>query len=344
MTSPSNLPSRPGGLREMTGSSKHRWRSAVVKFALSLGLIAIFLSVVDTSTVLANLVAVDPATMAAAVGLCFSQALFVGFRWHALGYRTGGFIGRWQTMRITFAAMFANQLMPTSIGGDLVRIGLLGRLGVPVGRGARTVVLDRTAGLLSLQTLMSVTGIVLGEQLPADWPIDFIRVLPVLAIALILAALFAGDQFADMVEGRLKFYWFAQLLRDSSRLLRSGVMTVVILLLSYAVHSASATCIWILARGGGVEIGFVQVLGFLPIVILVQLAPVSIAGWGVREGTVITLFALLGIGSAPALAISILWGAAIAGGAVLAGAIWFLTRSAGERLPEQSASSDQSEA
>jgi len=334
MNNPSNSPSRPEGLPEMTGGSKHRWRSALLKFALSLGLVAIFLSIVDTSTVLASLVAVDPATMAAAVGLCFSQTLFVGFRWHALGHRTGAFVGRWQAMRITFAAMFANQLMPTSIGGDLVRIGLLGRHGVPVGRGARTVVLDRTAGLLSLLTLMLVTGIVLGEQLPADWPVDFIKVLPVLAIVFIWAALFAGDRFADAVEARLKSAWLAQLLRDSSRLLRSGVTTVVILLLSYAVHSASATCIWILAQGSGVEIGFMQVLGFLPIVILVQLAPVSIAGWGVREGTVITLFALLGIDSAPALATSILWGAAIAGGAVLAGAIWFLTRSAGERLPE----------
>jgi uncharacterized protein (TIRG00374 family) len=344
MNNPSNSLSRPEGLPEMMGGSKHRWRSALLKFALSLGLVAIFLSIVDTSTVLASLVAVDPATMAAAVGLCFSQTLFVGFRWHALGHRTGAFVGRWQAMRITFAAMFANQLMPTSIGGDLVRIGLLGRHGVPVGRGARTVVLDRTAGLLSLLTLMLVTGIVLGEQLPADWPVDFIKVLPVLAIVFIWAALFAGDRFADAVEARLKSAWLAQLLRDSSRLLRSGVTTVVILLLSYAVHSASATCIWILAQGSGVEISFMEILGFLPIVILVQLAPVSIAGWGVREGTVITLFALLGIDSAPALATSILWGAAIAGGAVLAGAIWFLTRSAGERLPEQSASSDQSEA
>jgi uncharacterized membrane protein YbhN (UPF0104 family) len=198
--------------------------------------------------------------------------------------------------------------------------------------------------LLSLLTLMSVTGIVLGEQLSTDWRVDFIRALPVLAIALIFAALFAGDRFADMVEKRLKFSWFSQLLRDSSQLMRSGVTTGAILSLSYAVHLASATCIWILARGSGVEIGFVQVLGFLPIVILVQLVPVLIAGWGVREGTVITLFALLGIGSAAALAISILWGVAIAAGALLAGATWVLTRSAGERLLEQSKSSDQSEA
>jgi uncharacterized protein (TIRG00374 family) len=328
----------------MRGGWKHSWRSALLKLALSLSLVAVFLSAVDTSAVLASLVAVDPVIMAAAVGLCFSQTLFVGFRWHALGHRTGGFVGRWQAMRITFAAMFANQLMPTSIGGDLVRIGMLRRLGVPAGRGARTVVLDRTAGLLSLLTLMSVTGIVLGEQLSTDWRVDFIRALPVLAIALIFAALFAGDRFADMVEKRLKFSWFSQLLRDSSQLMRSGVTTGAILSLSYAVHLASATCIWILARGSGVEIGFVQVLGFLPIVILVQLVPVSIAGWGVREGTVITLFALLGIGSAAALAISILWGVAIAAGALLAGATWVLTRSAGERLLEQSKSSDQSEA
>ena len=75
-------------------------------------------------------------------------------------------------------------------------------------------------------------------------------------------------------------------------------------------------------------------LGLLPIVILMVLLPLSIAGWGVREGTIVALFALLGIEPASALAVSLLWGVAIAVSAVVAGAIWGLTRSKGERLPD----------
>ena len=64
-------------------------------------------------------------------------------------------------------------------------------------------------------------------------------------------------------------------------------------------------------------------LGILPIISLVQLVPVSIAGWGVREGTVVTLFTILGIEPSLGLLVSLIWGGAIAISALLSGAIWF---------------------
>jgi glycosyltransferase 2 family protein len=318
----------------MANPTRRRWALIVIKLAISLALVGIVLGFADISQVGASIASVDTGSLIVAVGLCFGQTLLAGFRWHFLGRRSGEFIPRWQAMRVTFAAMFCNQLLPTSIGGDLVRIGLLARQGVPTGRAARTVVMDRTAGLLSLLTLMAVTAIVLGEQFPSTWPVDVIRIMPVVAIALVLGGLLIGDRIADTLEARLRLTWLAQLLRDSSRLLRSGISTFVILLMSFGIHAASAACIWTLARATGVGIDFIQVLGFLPIVILVMLVPVSIAGWGVREGTIVTLFALLGIEAAPAAAVSILWGGAIAAAAILSGVIWFLTRSSGERLPD----------
>jgi glycosyltransferase 2 family protein len=315
-------------------SEPRRWGRFLLKLVISLGLVGAVLGLADISHVGKSFAAIDGMTIVAAVGLCFSQMVLAGIRWHVLAGRTGIVVGWWRVMRVTFAAMFCNQLLPTSIGGDLVRIGLLARLSVPAGHAARTVVLDRAAGMLSLLTLMTITGIVLGERLPAGWPVPFFQALPVLAIMIVLGGMLVGDRAADLVERRLKFAWAAQLLRDSSRLMRGGFSTLVILLLSYAIHIASAASIWILARGSGVEIEFIEVLGFLPIVILIILVPISIAGWGVREGTIVTLFALLGIGSAPAFAVSILWGAAIAVGAILGGAIWFITRESGERLPD----------
>jgi glycosyltransferase 2 family protein len=327
----------------MAKASRSQVLVTLVKVLISMALIAILLGLADISDVAQNLAIVDVGSIVIAVGLCFSQTLLAGFRWHVINLGTGGSVGRWRTMRIMFAAMFCNQVLPTSIGGDLVRIGLLNRIGVPKGRAARSVVLDRTAGLLSLLTLMAVTGMVLGEQLPATWPVHLIQSLPVVAIALVLGGLFAGNRMADAVESRLRLPWAAQLLRDSAGLLKSGASTVTILLMSYGIHTASATSVWILARGSGIEIGFFQILGFLPIVILAQLVPVTIAGWGVREGTLVTLFALSGISSAAAVAVSILWGLAIAAGAIFAGLIWALTRSSGERLPDRETVTDDSE-
>ena len=316
----------------MTKARPSTWSLTLLKLVSSLALIGMILALTDISEVAARFASIEAGPVAIAIALCFSQILLAGIRWHIIGLCTGRFIGRWQTVRAIFAAMFCNQLLPTSIGGDIVRVGLLVRLGVPIGRAARTVVLDRTAGLLSLLTLMMVTSIVLGEHLPPAWPVNIIQSLPVAVIALVLGLLFIGDRVAGIVERWLRLIWVAGVLRDSNRVLRGGLSTLVILFLSYGIHCASAASIWVLARGLGVEIDFIQVLGFLPIVILMVLLPLSIAGWGVREGTILALFALLGIESTSAFAVSLLWGVTIAVSAIAAGAIWGLTRSRGERL------------
>lgn len=317
----------------MTEPRRPGWIGVIVKAGLSAAMIVLLVSLADIGAVWIRLSAVDPASLVIAAGLCFAQILLAGSRWFIIGRGTGDFVDRRKAMRATFAAMFCNQLLPTSIGGDVVRVGLLTSHGLNIGRATRTVILDRTAGLLSLLTLMGVTGLVLSDQLPETWPVTLIRLLPVVAISMVLAGLFVGDRIADALERRGMLPWIARLLRDSSVLLRQGARTMVILALSYAIHGASAASIWVLASGSGVEITYAQVLGFLPIVILVLLLPISIAGWGVREGVVVTLFALLGIPAATAVAVSVLWGACIASAALLAGVTWALTRPAGERLP-----------
>jgi len=316
----------------MTERRRPRWLSVVVKAGLSAAMIALVLGLADVQAVWARITQIEISTLLLAVGLCFTQILLAGTRWTIIGKGTGGFVAPWTAMRATFAAMFCNQLLPTSIGGDVVRVGIIAGQGLTVGRAARTVVLDRTAGLLSLLTLMGLTGFVLSDQLPKTWPVDLIRLIPAIAIGVVLVALIMGNRIAAALEARGVLPWFAQLFRDSSALLRHGARTVIILALSYAIHAASAASVWILAQGSGVEIGYAQVLGFLPIVILVQMLPISIAGWGVREGTIVTLFALLGIGSAPAVAVSILWGGCIALGALASGLIWAATRPKGKRL------------
>jgi len=56
------------------------------------------------------------------------------------------------------------------------------------------------------------------------------------------------------------------------------------------------------------NLSLVHVLMVLPIVFLVMTIPISIAGWGVREGVMVIGFGYLGIASEQVLALSILYG------------------------------------
>ena len=89
---------------------------------------------------------------------------------------------------------------------------------------------------------------------------------------------------------------------------------------------------WVLALELGLNINYIIVLAFLPIISVAQLIPISIAGWGVREGTVVSLFTLMGLDPSISLVVSLLWGSSIVLAAVLSGLVWILMRSGNENL------------
>src|SRR3546814_16388828 len=56
---------------------------------------------------------------------------------------------------LMFIGGFFTQVLPTSIGGDAVRILLAGRRGLPYGKAFSGVVLERASGLLALVIMVA---------------------------------------------------------------------------------------------------------------------------------------------------------------------------------------------
>jgi hypothetical protein len=67
---------------------------------------------------------------------------------------------------------------------------------------------------------------------------------------------------------------------------------------------------------------------------LISMVPISIAGWGVREGAMVSAFGLVGLRAADALAMSIVFGLIVSLVGVPGGVIWALTR------PKRAAATD----
>ncbi len=304
----------------------------VLKLIASLVIITLIFLGLDFSKILANFSKANHWIVLMIVVLAFLQMVLAGFRWHLIGDSTGEFINRWTTLRIMLAGMFCNQVLPISIGGDLVRIGLAKPHGLSIGRAVRSVVLDRVAGLLSLLTLMIFTGVVISIYAPPDWPRNLIRALPVFLILILLTGIWSGKMVSEKMANWIGLDWLVEFFKEASVLLRATLSSIIILLISYSIHIISAMCLWFSTFAVGITVDYIVILGFLPIIILAQLIPVSIAGWGVREGTVVILFSLISIDKETALVASIIWGLSIAIAAVIGGLIWACTRSDGEKL------------
>ena len=312
---------------------KRRLLGFVGKAVFSLVIIAAVLHLSDMGSVVDTLTKISIPALVAAMGITFAQIVLSGLRWFCLCRQTGNFLKPWTTLRIMFLAMFSTQLMPTSIGADVVRAVMATRAGMDWTRATSTVVLDRAAGLLSLLVMMAVTGFVIADLLPDSRPVGLLRGLPFAAIAAVVTLTLTGERLAGVLEGRRGFGAAVRILRDFHRLMTGGWLSLVVLGLSFSLHLLGAACIWVIADGIGWPVSYLQILGFLPVVILAMLIPVSIAGWGVREGMIVLLFSVLHIGAAEAFSVSVLWGGVTVASAVLAGGIWFWTRNEGDRIP-----------
>ena len=82
--------------------------------------------------------------------------------------------------------------------------------------------------------------------------------------------------------------------------------------------------VYILACSMLIELEFMHSLLLMPLIVLLTILPISIAGWGVREGAMIMLLGLVGMPSEQALALSILVGIVALISGLPGGLIWLI--------------------
>jgi uncharacterized membrane protein YbhN (UPF0104 family) len=93
---------------------------------------------------------IQPWRFAAALGLMMVSRFSVVGRWHVL-LRSGGVKTNWQeSARITFAGLFASNFLPTTIGGDVARMGGALQMGFDPAVSAASLIVDRLVGLAGM--------------------------------------------------------------------------------------------------------------------------------------------------------------------------------------------------
>ena len=86
----------------------------------------------------------------------------------------------------------------------------------------------------------------------------------------------------------------------------------------------------ILAIGMQLELKMLGLLVIIPIVRLLIVLPISIAGWGIREGAMIIGLGFVGVGPENAFALSLLWGFLMLSIAIPGGAVWVVSSKIGD--------------
>lgn len=239
-----------------------------------------------------------PAPWLAAVGLYLAAQVISSVRWQLLARPLGFAQGPRQFLGFYFIGMFFNMLLPTSVGGDVVRALYLN------GRSGRrfpaflSVFVDRFSGLLVLLALACVGAFFYPRPLPehvgwAVWGTAGSAALGLALLPLLGRCTRRFQRARRLGEG-------ARLYLGRPRLLLGATV------LSLLVQAANVVIVWLvgLAINAPVPAGYYWVL--VPMVTLLTLLP-SISGMGVRETGMTLFLAPLGVSRSMALSLSFLW-------------------------------------
>ena len=279
-----------------------------VKVVVSVVLVWALMRAVGAGDALERMLDLRPEWLSVAIVLGLVQTGIGALRWRAVLNAINAPMAWPRLFRIAYIGAFFNQTLPSSVGGDAVRGYMAYRAGAGLGPAVNGVLLDRIATVLALVVLVAVMtpfGAAALDQ--GDW---FARA------AWLVLALALGGIVTIMVLDRLpvalrRFRLIAGLsvlAADARWVFLQPAHTVQVMFWSILGHVNLSTMIFVLATGLGVEVTLANCLLLFPPVLLAQTLPISLAGWGVREGAMVALFALAGVSGQSALAISILYG------------------------------------
>ena len=295
--------------------------SFLVKAAVSALLLYLSLRRVDLGSVGQRLGALDWRWIAFILVLLCVQIALLALRWQGIVAICGAKLSKAAALRYSFIGAFFSQVLPSTVGGDAVRIWLLARGGAGWSTSIYSVLIDRVVGV-------SVLAIIVVACLP--WTLNLVHD-PVARAALALigigalagAAIFLGlgAQHLRLMER----WWPTRHLAAASRLawrLCQSVAGARAAALSIAIHLLTVLVAWGAARASHATVDISQVLFlFLPVMLIASI-PVSIAGWGVRESAMILAFSYAGLAESDGLIVSILYGAVTLGVGAIGGIVW----------------------
>ena len=260
-----------------------------------------------------------------AIAATFLQ-IFVGvLRWREISAECGAPLAINQAMRFNLIGTFFNQTLPSSIGGDAVRLWLVARGGAGWRAATYSIFVDRAIGLIAL-------AIIIVASLP--WSYRLITD-PNGRSALLLvdfAALAGGVGFLAL--GRLpwpwlKRWWGTHHLHACSvianRVIFSRKRGPKIAVLSLLVHVLAVVIAWCVVQSIAAPVVFSQIFQLVPPVMLITMLPISIAGWGVREATMGLAFGYAGLMTNEGINISLLFGAVSFMVGAFGGLVWIFS-------------------
>ncbi len=277
-----------------------------LKFAFTGGILWFVLRQVDISALRANFAAMNWLLLAAGLLQMLIIPFLGGVRWKLVLVAMRAQGHTWPLSRLFWISMLFGQVLPSTVGGDVVRVFMMWRSGTSLRIAFNSVALERASMLLTLVAFVALQLPFLASRVVVA-QLAWITPLLLLGGIIGLIVLMSADRFMKYLPDLRVVRAVAGLSADARRVYLSGsswrlLAVCVITLLNLCLAA------WWMGLSLGLPLSLADYLVFIPVITVVTLVPVSVGGWGVREGALVALLGLVNVPSHMALAFSVLFG------------------------------------
>lgn len=230
---------------------------------------------------------------------------------------------------------FASNMLPSSVGGDVLRISFLRRTG-RLPDVAVSVFVERLSGFIVLLLLSLAAVAARPEYFSGRGLQPMLLSLLLILIFAILAMLLLGEQFSRWLnglhvhEGNGKFSRLSARLGDLvgaiAHYRKHHRPFLVCLVLSLVFYLIRILALFMVVLSLGLDIPFIAVLCISPLIDLIWAFPLTLNGLGLVEGSFVLFLGRAGLLPSEALAIALLSRFLHVGATSLGGFLWMFER------------------
>lgn len=247
--------------------------------------------------------------------------IFISFSLHALGLLISAY--RWQILiraqgdsvplgflaKSYLVSSFFNNFLPTRIGGDVVRIWDGSRYSRSLVKSSAVIVVERLTGIIVLLVFALVASLIrleMAQQIPVIWVSLLLGILGLFLIALfftpvskkVLERIPDKGIFQKIKPKVFTFRDTALIYRDKKSYFFKALFWALLLQVNVILHY------FLIGQALHLDIQLIDYFIFIPIVHLILIIPITISGFGLREGTYIEIFKFYRISASAAVSFS----------------------------------------
>jgi len=282
-----------------------------LRWTMSIALLAYVFLKVDLGRLWQTLISVDLFWFILSITFTPILIFLSSWKWQVILRAQGIRASGWRLFWLYMVGYFFNTILPTNVGGDVVRAYALGKSTGENAKAFASVFVERFTGLTAL-ILVALVAFFAALRTLWDFWLNIAMVVSVIGY-LGLVLLLYNQRYLGWFESRLKLGFLRKIVQklkkfqDATLSLHEHPGTLIFAMInSFVFYFAAVINVWVTARAFHCPMGIWDSFILTPIIMVIMMLPISIGGIGLAEWAYFFMFDRFGFGGAVGLSVALL--------------------------------------